>query len=285
MSRRLSYWLAVPIASLAYLTAGAQPTEATQPSAFDPESAIAYSQAAVGRELGPYVFRDSRGETRRLSDFRGKPLVVNLVFTACVESCPIVVQTLRHAVDVAQDALGRDSFSVVTIGFDSETDTPERMHDYARGQGIALANWHFLSGGKADMVRLLEELGFLYFPSPRGFDHLAQTSVLDADGRIHQQVYGAAFEAPALVEPLKGLMFGQAGSLVDLASLVERVRLFCTFYDPARDRYSFDTSFFYALTIGGLTLLGLAVFLVRAWIGALSRARGGRRPTQASESR
>lgn len=285
MRRRLPHWLAASIASLAYLAASTGPAEATQPSVFDPESAIAYSQAAVGRTVGDYLFRDKGGETRRLSDYRGKPLVVNLVFTACVQSCPIVLQTLQRAVDVAQEALGSDSFSVVTIGFDADTDTPERMHDYARDQGISLDNWHFLSGGKADIERLLGELGFLYFPSPRGFDHLAQTSVLDPDGRVHQQVYGANFLPPALVEPLKGLMFGQAGGLVDVASLVERVRLFCTFYDPARDRYSFDYSFFFALTIGGLTLIGLATLLIRAWMGALIRERRRRIPTQASESR
>ena len=276
--------LAVLLAALTLLPSLTLQASTAQPSVFDPESAIAYSQAAVGREVGAYSFRDSEGELRRLSDYRGKPLVVNLVFTACVESCPLVVQSLRHAVDVAQEALGEDSFSVVTIGFDAATDTPERMHDYANDQGIAMEGWHFLSGEERDIEPLLAELGFLYFPSPRGFDHLAQTSVLDAEGRIHQQVYGADFEPPALVEPLKALRFGQAGALVDVAALVERVRLFCTFYDPSRDRYSFDYSFFFALTIGGLTLLGLAVLLTRAWLGALARERRDRRRPRATQT-
>ena len=159
------------------------------------------------------------------------------------------------------------------------------MHDYARGQGVDFDNWHFLSGAEADIERLLEELGFLYFPSPRGFDHLAQTSVLDSEGRVHQQVYGANFEAPALVEPLKSLMFGQAGGLVDMAALVERVRLFCTFYDPARDRDSFDYSFCFALTIGGLSLLGLAVLLIRAWFAARTRERMSGAATRVTGSR
>ena len=276
------------IAALATALAASYPTSEaaaeTQPSVFDPQSAIAYSQAAVGRTIGDYAFRDISGDSLRLADFRGKPLVVNLVFTACVQSCPLVVQSLHRAVDVAQEALGADTFSVVTIGFDAEHDTPGRMHDYARDQGVALDNWHFLSGRGVDIQRLLEELGFLYFPSPRGFDHLAQTSVLDAEGRVHQQVYGADFEPPALVEPLKGLMFGQAGGLVDVAALIERVRLFCTFYDPVRDRYGFDYSFFFALAIGGLSLIGLATLLGRAWLRALATDRRRRPRTQAPES-
>lgn len=291
MPRRLPLWLAVPVAAalhaaMVHAAVSMPALAAEQPSVFDPESAIAYSQAAVGRSIGTFAFQDGEGETVRLSDFRGTPLVVNLVFTACAQSCPIVVKSLERAVDVAQEALGRDSFSVVTIGFDTENDTPERMHAYARDMGVALPNWHFLSGAEGDMQRLLEELGFLYYPSPLGFDHLAQTSVLDPEGRVHQQVYGAAFQPPALVEPLKGLLMGRAGgSLVDIASLVERVRLFCTFYDPARDRYSFDSSFFFALAIGGLSLVALAFILIRAWLAAAWRARAGRTPAQASDPR
>ena len=275
----IAAWAAALLAASPAAGGTAAQLEPPGPSVvLDPQAAIAYSQAAVGREIGDYSFRDSGGGHVRLADFRGKPLVVNLVFTACVESCPLVVQSLQHAVEVAQEALGRDSFSVVTLGFDAAHDTPARMRSYARDQGVVTDNWHFLSGEQAEIQRLLDELGFLYFPSPRGFDHLAQTSVLDGRGRVHQQVYGASFEPPALVEPLKGLMFGQAGSLADISALIERVRLFCTFYDPVRERYSFDYSIFFALTIGGLSLLGLGTLLARAWLRLLRRERGHRTP-------
>ncbi len=233
--------------------------------AFDPEAAIAYSQAAIGRDLDDYAFLDTRRRPVRLADYRGKPLVVNLVFTACAESCPIVVQTLQDAVAVAQDSLGEDSFSVVTIGFDTRDDTPERMRAFAHGQGVDLANWAFLSGDAATLERLVENLGFIYFPSPRGFDHLAQTTVIDAEGRVYRQVYGAAFEAPALVEPLMELVFGRRPEAGAVTNLVNRIRLFCTYYDPTSQRYRFDYSIFIAFAVGAASLLGLAVVLLRAW--------------------
>ena len=181
--------------------------EDAAPSAFDASAAIAHSQAAIGREVGDYSFVEQDGEAVRLAAFRGKPLVVNLVFTACAESCPVVVQTLYRATEVAQAALGADSFSVLTIGFDTVSDTPERMRAYAHSQGVDLPNWWFLSGDHETVDRLVQDLGFIYFPSPRGFDHLAQTSVIDAEGLVYQQVYGSNFEPPALVEPLKQLAF------------------------------------------------------------------------------
>jgi protein SCO1/2 len=242
------------------------------PNAFDSEAAIEYSQSAIGREIGNHSFFDRNNDVVPLAEFRGEPLVVNLVYTSCVHTCPVIVQTLHRAVEVAQDALGADGFSVVTVGFDSDDDTPARMRAYAKGQGVDLPGWRFLSADHETIERLTADLGFIYFPSPRGFDHLAQTTVLDAEGRVFRQIYGSNFEPPALVEPLKALALGDTEGLATIGGLIDRVRLFCTFYDPSRDRYSFDYSIVIGITIGGLCLGLIAVFLVRSWLGA------GRRP-------
>ena len=237
--------------------------DAPDPS-LDPEAAIARSQAAVGRSLGDYSFRAADGETVRLADYRGKPLVVALVFTACSESCPLIVQRLAEAVEVAQGALGEDSFAVAAVGFDSQHDSPERMKAFARAQGVDGMGWRFLSGDPATVDALIDDLGFLRVPSPRGFDHVAQVSIIDQDGRVHGHVYGADFGVPALVEPLKVLALGQSTAISDIAAVVQRVKLFCTFFDPRSGRYAVDYSFVISLAIGGLALLGLAFFLGRA---------------------
>ena len=106
-------------------------------------------------------------------------------------------------------------------------------------------------------------MGFIYFASPKGFDHLAQTTVIDAEGRVYRQVYGSDFDPPALVEPLKDLVFERRGNLNSLSGLINRVRLFCTLYDPASQRYRFDYSLFIALTVGFLSLCVIGTILVR----------------------
>ncbi len=235
--------------------------------ALDPDAAIARSRAAIGRLVGDYAFLDEAGNAVRLADYRGRPLVVSLVFTACSQSCPVIVERLAAAVAVAQDALGPDSFSVVTVGFDSRNDTPARMRAFARSHGVDLPGWRFLSGDQAAVDALVEDLGFLRFASPRGFDHIAQVSLIDAEGRVHGHVYGDDFEVPALVEPLKALVLGQDTALTDVAAVIRRVTLFCTFFDPRSGRYAVDYSFVISFAIGGLALFGLAVFLLRTfWV-------------------
>ena len=243
------------------------------PSAFDPQGALAYSQDAIGRSVTPHRLLDGGGNERRLTEFQGKPLVVNLVYTGCAHSCPLIVQTLYRAVDAAQDTFGSGAFSVVTIGFDTEIDTPDQMRAYARSQGVDLPDWHFLAADRETVDRLTREVGFIYFPSPKGFDHLAQVTVLDAEGRVFHQVYGDTFGPPALVEPLKQLITGESGIPLSLEGLVERVRLFCTLYDPAAGRYRFEWSLFVGLIIGTLCLLTIGSILVRALYREFVRRR------------
>jgi len=254
--------------------------------AVDDQSALRTSQAAIGTRLGDHAFFDTDHRPVALSDFRGKPLVVNLVYTGCSNACPIVVQNLYPAIEAAQETLGEDAFAVATVGFDAKNDTPERMRAFARTQGVDLPNWHFLSTDQATVDRLAAELGFTVFPSPQGFDHLAQTTIVDAEGEVYRQVYGGGFEVPAVVEPLKDLVLGRASSWTSPDGLLHRVRLFCTLYDPRTERYRFDYSVLIGAAIGLVSLSVVASLtvsmppaIVRLSRTSVHKEKVGTRPT------
>lgn len=264
--RRMPAGLAVVLAALSCICAPAQASPPRAPAAgLDAAEALRTSQAAIGRRLSEHGLVNRKGERVRLSDYRGKPLLVSLVYTSCYHSCSVFTRYLGGIVDVAREALGADSFSVVTIGFDAANDTPVRMALYASAQGIDTPNWSFLSGDEETLKALTRELGFTYVASPKGFDHMAQVSVVDADGKVYRQVYGDRFDPPALVEPLKELVFGLDAGSSSVERWVDNVRLFCTIYDPSTGRYRFDYSIFVAIAIGILCLASIAVFIVRAW--------------------
>lgn len=243
--------------------------------ALDEKAALATSQAAIGRSVGDYSFTDSRGKTLRLNDLRGRPVLISLIYTSCYHTCPLLTKHLAQVVEIARDALGDSSFAVLTIGFDTTVDTPQRMRTYARERGINISEWFFLSADPATMGALTRDVGFVYFESPRGFDHLAQITLLDADGRVYAQIYGENFATPTLVEPLKQLVFGTPAQARSLSGWINGVRLFCTIYDPSSGRYRFDYSLFIAIGVGIVSLGAVAVFIVRAW-------RQGSSPTSAA---
>lgn len=237
---------------------------------FERRSALAYSQSAIGRTLGEHVFTRRDGTPLRLADLRGRPLVISLVYTACRHVCPTTTVHLKQSVRAAREVLGADSFDVLTIGFDTAHDTPAAMREFARSQGVEDPGWYFLSADPVTIEHLAAELGFLYTPSPHGFDHLIQASIVDQVGVVYRQVYGMNFDLPLLVEPLKELVLGRPAGRGRLTDIANRVRLFCTLYDPTTGRYYFDLSLFIGLIIGAASLGLVATWLVREWRAARS---------------
>lgn len=231
----------------------------------DRAQALADSQAAIGRLVDAPMLRDTAGQPFDLAALRGRPVVVSLVYTACSHVCPMITRHVDRAVRVARDALGDDAFAVVTLGFDWANDTPERMRLYGREHGVGDEGWHLLSGDRHSVEAVTAALGFLYTPSAAGFDHLAQTTILDADGRVYRQVYGPDPGVQAIVEPLKQLVYRTPadGGLVD--HWVDTLRLFCTVYDPNSGRYRFDYSIFMTIIVGTLCLGAIAAFIVTEW--------------------
>jgi len=251
---------------------GSQPVAPQPPEAYDTDRALQHSQAVLGKPLRDYELLDSNGNPIHLRDFSGKPLLVSLVYTSCYHTCPVTTRRLAKAVADAREVLGEDSFRVVTIGFDTAHDSPQSMASFARSQAIDSSNWGFLSGSPESMAKLVADLGFIYFSSPRGFDHIVQLTIVDRSSKIYRQVYGEVFELPSLVEPLKDLVFNRSQSAADpLTGLTDRIKLFCTVYDPGTGRYKFDYSLFFQIGIGLMIVVSISVYLVREAIRARRR--------------
>lgn len=232
---------------------------------YDRDAALAASQAAIGQPLGDYTFRDTDGQSFRLQELAGKPIVLSLIYTSCHHICPMITQNLEEKVAIAREAFGEDKFSVVTIGFDWRVDTAEQMRIYASSRGIEQTHWHFLSGDARTIESVSRDVGFQYFASAKGFDHLSQTTIIDASGSVYRQVYGQDFDAPAIVEPLKELIFDTPRSAGAIEHWVDTFRFFCTVYDPTSGRYLFDYSIFMTILVGVICLGAILVFIVHEW--------------------
>lgn len=231
---------------------------------YDAKQAIELSQKAIGKRLEDLNFENTKGETVKLSDYRGKPLLISLIFTSCHQTCPIITKQLELAVSASRDALGDDSFNVITVGFDAINDSPEAMRSFARSQNISVSGWYFLSASPAVIDTLTHQLGFSYFSSPRGFDHITQVSIIDHSGVVYRQVYGDVFELPWLVEPLKELVFNRPTEQRHLfTDLIARVKIFCTVYNPNTGRYRVDYSLFIQILVGLFVILFVIIYLYR----------------------
>jgi protein SCO1/2 len=229
------------------------------------EEALRTSQAAVGRRIGDYTLTAQDGTRVRLADFRGKPLLVNFVYTGCTQVCPTTTKFLSRAVREAQAALGANAFSTLTIGFNPPADSPQAMRAFARGFDIDLPRWQFVSPQIVDVDALTHDFGFSFVARAGGFDHLTQVTMVDANGRVFRQIYGESFELPMLIEPLKALVTGAPAPTGTFSALLERARVLCTVYDPRAGRYRLNYGLFIEIFAGVTILGGVAWYLSSEW--------------------
>jgi protein SCO1/2 len=251
------------IALLSVASATAEPIS----SKLDPVAAMTTGERALGRTLGNYTLTDTRGVPFNLWDYRGKPLVVSLVYSACSSVCPVTTQHLIDAVTEAGRVFGFNRFAVLTLGFDARNDTVPKMAQFASVQGIKLPNWQVASADAATIEALLNDLGFSYRAVAGGFDHPTQTTIVDSDGKIYRHIYGDEFPLPMFMEPMKNAIYGTAAPFT-WGGIIDRIKFICTAYDPGSRRYRTDFGLAFGAVIAAFSLFAMAGFILREWIRA-----------------
>lgn len=252
------------------------------PQFLDEKEALKLSQDAIGNKLGNYSFLNHSGRTVRLSDYLGKPLIINMIYTHCPVVCAAKSRNLE-VLKQSRDVLGGDSFGVLTIGFDTENDTPEEMDAFSKRINVKIDNWEFVSANRDTIKKLSKELGFIFVPSPLGgFDHITQTTLIDRQGRVHQQIYGDDFNNQTLLDPLKNLVFNikttDAIYNIDtaesgFAGVAKSVQIFCTIYDTKTGKYVVDYSIFYAFGWSVFISMLIIWWIIREYRRSPKRSR------------
>jgi protein SCO1/2 len=208
------------------------------------------------------VFRDESGRDVPLrSLFRGKPVVLSLVYYECPMLCTLTLNGLQSALSVLSFDVGRE-FDVVTVSFEPK-ETPalaaaKKKAYLARYRRPGAARgWHFLTGRGDAIQALTGAVGFRYAwdTETRQYAHPAGLVVLTPEGRIARYMYGMEY-APrdlrlALVE----------ASQRRIGNPIDTVLLYCYQYDPMRGRYA--ASVMRLVRLGGvLTVLALGAFVL-----------------------
>ena len=225
------------------------------------------SQNVIGREVGSHVLRDKNNALLALSDLRGRPLVISLVYTSCSSICPVTTDHLHNAVSDARRVLGEGSFAVLTFGFDASGDKPARLRAFAISHRLnQLDDWYLASADPVVTEALLRDLGFTWRAAAGGFDHPSQTTILDGRGRVYRQLYGEDFPLPVFMAPLKELVLGRTTLSIAPADLWNRITFLCTVYNPLTRAYRFDYGLLFGIFFGAVSLIFTGIVILRLWL-------------------
>ncbi len=148
----------------------------------------------LGAVVPDFALVDQRGAPVTLAALRGRVVVVTFIYTRCPlpDYCPRMITNLAAVRDRFRERLGTD-LALLTVTFDPQYDTPERLAAYAHSNNADVPGWHFLTGGAEGIRQVCEAFGVEYWPDSGLITHTLQTAVVDRAGRLAAAVEGKDF--------------------------------------------------------------------------------------------
>ncbi len=120
--------------------------------------------------------RDQDGRAFDLHDERGHVVVLTFLYSTCQDTCPIIAQQIRGAMD----QLGHD-VPAVAVSVDPAGDTPFHARRFLLEQHLT-GRMRFLLGTRAQLAPIWHAYGIL--PQQRDSDHTVHVLLIDATGHL-----------------------------------------------------------------------------------------------------
>jgi cytochrome oxidase Cu insertion factor (SCO1/SenC/PrrC family) len=125
---------------------------------------------------------DENGRPATLAQWRGRPTVVAMEYSACRFICSVY---WRRLMQLQEEADRRNvELQFVILSIDPENDTPAQWRDYRRARELKRANWHFLTGTRAMTTRAAGLLGVKWWFDEGHLMHDFKIVRLEPDGAV-----------------------------------------------------------------------------------------------------
>jgi protein SCO1 len=200
-------WAAVPrILALALALTAAVPA-ASAHSLKELETALGdrekYFQP-VDKSAPDFMLQDADGRVLRLTDFRGKVVVLHFIYTSCPDVCPLHAERIAEIQALVNQTPMKQQVEFISITTDPASDTADVRREYGPVHGLNADNWVFLTTTpkqSEDTTRKLAlQFGHKFDKTGDGYQtHGIVTHVIDKEGRWRANFHGLKFEPSNLV--------------------------------------------------------------------------------------
>ncbi|OLC15807.1 MAG: hypothetical protein AUH29_06830 [Candidatus Rokubacteria bacterium 13_1_40CM_69_27] len=206
--RRLTAGLLAGALLLAPLSARPHEPEAGSRPAAPTPSLSANPSLAVIRPAPDFTLLDPQGRPVRLSELRGRVVLLAFVYTSCPSACPLITQ--RMAVLQRRLAAARllpARVSLVSVTVDPERDGPAALARYAKAFGAHPEGWRFLRESAEHLRPVLASYDEWTRRLPSGeIDHPARLHLIDRAGRIREIYSLALFDEGQAFRDIQALL-------------------------------------------------------------------------------
>lgn len=148
----------------------------------------------IGSPMPDFTLADQSSRPVRLSDFRGKVVAVDFIYTRCPlpDVCPRLSANFARLQSRFREKMAKD-LMLLSITIDPQYDTPQVLLGYAKIWNARFDGWRFLTGPDGEIEIVARRFGMNYWPEEGLITHTSQTGVIARDGKLAAEVDGSSF--------------------------------------------------------------------------------------------
>ncbi|WJH32233.1 SCO family protein [Paenibacillus sp. CC-CFT747] len=146
--------------------------------------------------MGPatdFKLTNLQGQSTGLSDYDGKVRLVYFFWSTCPDVCSPTTYVLSQVQEKLKEkkAFGNKA-EILSVSFDPDRDTPERLKEFSQTFKADPAGWQFLRGGKQETRDLAKQYGVSVIEEKDGsLTHTNAIFIVDKKG-IKRHYYGGS---------------------------------------------------------------------------------------------
>jgi protein SCO1/2 len=170
--------------------------------------------AQIGKPVPDFKLTDQNGKPFIFKDYRGKAVAVTFIYRECPlpDYCIKMSQNFSDlANQIHDDVEAKEKIRLLSISFDPERDTPEKLKQYGlgylgKGSKADFTIWHLAVGADKEVRAVADFFGLRYEVDQADktqFNHSLRTAVIGPDGSVKKIFAGNEWTTEELLGELR----------------------------------------------------------------------------------
>lgn len=168
-------------------------------------------EAKAGDDVPDYGLVNQDGKRIRLSEYRGKALLITFIYTRCPlpDYCTLMSNNFAEIdKELQKQPDVYDKTHLLSISIDPDYDTPKVLRSYGaahtgRYSDETFAHWEFASGTKDEVKGVAQFFGLRYYEGSDQIVHGLRTIIVAPDGKVFKVYRGNEWKPGEVLSDLR----------------------------------------------------------------------------------
>ncbi len=175
--------------------------------------------AQIGKEIPDFQLTNQDGKRISMKDFRGHPLAITFIYAQCPlpDYCIKMSTNFSDAANrIMSEPEAKDRFRLLSISFDPQRDTPEKLKSYGlgylgKGAKPDFTVWQLAVGSDKEVRAVADFFGLRYEVDANDktqFNHSLRTAIVSPEGKVTKIFAGNEWTPNDLLREMKTAVQG-----------------------------------------------------------------------------